>query len=200
MTSDKKSFILHKDSLGILKKLTDEQAGKLFKAIRDYQLNGEIYCDQQTELILFPFQSQFDRDNESYLKMVERNKNNGSKGGRPSKQTITKKPNGLNGLNNKPKKGGSEKDSGSDNGSDKEIIKLSFDHWWDEYPTERRKNKKGCLVKWKLKCKGLNHDQINNLTNKLSVDIRAKIEKAEDVKYIPMTEPYLNQERWRDGE
>jgi hypothetical protein len=31
--NSRKSFIIHKDSLDILDKLSDEQAGKLFKAI-----------------------------------------------------------------------------------------------------------------------------------------------------------------------
>ena len=123
MTTKKKSFILHHDSLGILEKLNDEQAGKLFKAISLYCSKGEIDCDMQTELLLFPFQSQFDRDNESYQKVVDRNKNNGLKGGRPKKQDEAKKPTGLSGISEDPKKADSV--SGSVNGSDsvKEVIK-----------------------------------------------------------------------------
>ncbi len=37
-----KSFIIHKDSLSVLNKLTDEQAGKLFKAIFNYQTNNVL--------------------------------------------------------------------------------------------------------------------------------------------------------------
>ena len=37
-----KSFILHKDSLSILDQLTDQQAGKLFKALYEYQKEGKI--------------------------------------------------------------------------------------------------------------------------------------------------------------
>ena len=39
--SGRKSFIIHKDSLSVLDDLTDEQAGKLFKAIKAYQ-EGEM--------------------------------------------------------------------------------------------------------------------------------------------------------------
>ena len=114
----RKSFVLHVDSLEILKKLDNEQAGKLFKAINSYAKNKTIDCDFQTELLLFPFQKQFDRDNEAYSKTVERNKINGSKGGRPKKPKVTQKnpkePTGLNGLQEKPKKADNDSDSDSD--------------------------------------------------------------------------------------
>lgn len=116
---------MHHDSLGILEKLNDDQAGKLFKAISLYGAKGEIDCDMQTELLLFPFQSQFDRDNEAYQKVVERNKNNGSKGGRPPNPSKAKKPTGLSGISEDPKKAdsvnGSDKDK--DSGNDNEVIK-----------------------------------------------------------------------------
>ena len=35
--------------------------------------------------------------------------------------------------------------------------------------------------------------QVDNL-------MRNAIEEIEDIKYLPMTEPYLNQERWNDGQ
>ena len=41
--NNRKSFIIHKDSIEILDKLTDEQAGKLFKAIKFYQKKS-IQC------------------------------------------------------------------------------------------------------------------------------------------------------------
>ena len=104
MSDRKKSFILHHDSLGILNKLDDAQAGKLFKAIYLYNIVGDIDCDNQTELLLYPVQSQVDRDLESYKKIVERNKNNGSKGGRPVNQKEPKKPTGITGFTDKPKK------------------------------------------------------------------------------------------------
>ncbi len=41
----RKSFIIHIDSLNILDELTDDQAGRLFKAIRSYQLDNEFEFD-----------------------------------------------------------------------------------------------------------------------------------------------------------
>lgn len=88
-----------------------------------------------------------------------------------------------------------------DNGNHLSLINDGFEHWWKLYPVTRRKNKSGCLSKFKAKCKKLNDDdKIIELINKISNDIDERVKQAEDVKYIPMTEPYLNQERWRDGE
>ena len=72
----RKSFILHIDSLGILDNLSDEQAGKLFKAIKSYQVDGELTTDEVIKLVFFPFKSQFERDNEKYKTICDRNKNN----------------------------------------------------------------------------------------------------------------------------
>ena len=83
------------------------------------------------------------------------------------------------------------------------VITDGFDHWWKLYPSERRKNKKGCLVKFKSKCKNLNDDEVENLVNEISQDIIKRIEalkRPDEVQFIPMTESYLNQERWKDGQ
>jgi hypothetical protein len=69
--STTKSFLLHKDSLSILDQLTDQQAGKMFKAIYAYQKTGKTGdVDQLIKIALNPFLSQFSRDKESYLNSV----------------------------------------------------------------------------------------------------------------------------------
>jgi len=87
--------------------------------------------------------------------------------------------------------------------NDKELIEGSFDHWWSLYPSKRRVNKKGCFKKWQSKCKNLTGDQVEELTNEISIDIKNRVENIkdkQDLQYMVTTEPYLNQERWRDGE
>lgn len=65
--NQRKSFIIHKDSLDILDQLNDEQAGRLFKAISCYQKTGNFeHLDQFTKIILTPFISQFKRDEEKH--------------------------------------------------------------------------------------------------------------------------------------
>ena len=114
--SKRKSFIVHHDSLEVISKLTDEQAGKLLKAIKAYQLGEEFEMDLMTDLVFTPFKSQFVRDEEKYQNIVNRNKNNGLKGGRPKLNTNPEEPNkpsGLSGNPEEPKKADSKSDSKS---------------------------------------------------------------------------------------
>lgn len=75
------SFILHIDSLGVLDELTDEQAGKLFKAIKAYHYNDVTPLDFALKIAFLPFKNQFDRDVAKYNTKAEANRINGSKGG-----------------------------------------------------------------------------------------------------------------------
>ena len=79
------------------------------------------------------------------------------------------------------------------------LVNDSFAYWWDFYPSSRRKNKTGCFNKYKAKCSKLSDDEIIELSNTIALDVmkRAK-DLGEEIKFMPMTEPYLNQERWMD--
>lgn len=119
----KTSFILHIDSLCILDKMNDEQAGKFLKAIYQYQKTKELpELDPLLELVITPFINQFFRDEKKYEKVVERNRENGEKGGRPAKEP--KKPSGFSKTQNnpdnpsEPKKADSDNDSVSDSVND----------------------------------------------------------------------------------
>ena len=99
----KNSFILHNDSLDVLDELTNEQAGMLLKAMRAFHCGQEIELDTLTKIVFSPFKNQFDRDEVKYQKIVNRNKTNGLKGGRPSNPVKANKPSGLSGNPSKPK-------------------------------------------------------------------------------------------------
>lgn len=77
-----KSFILHKDSLSVLNKLSDEEAGKLFKAIFNYQSQNILPTNNLISIIFEPFLNQFKRDEEKYQITCEARKKAGSKGGK----------------------------------------------------------------------------------------------------------------------
>jgi len=84
------------------------------------------------------------------------------------------------------------------NNKDLSVITDGFDHWWNLYPVSRRINKKGCLTKFKSKCKGMNDQEVVDLINLISKDVIKRANEVEDLKYMPTTEPYLNKERWND--
>ena len=122
----KKSFLLYCDLKHTIDKLPDETAGKLLKLILDYA-NGDFNepNDLLLQVVFEPIKQSLIRDLEKYDAKVIRNRENGSKGGRPSKEDNPQKPTGL--INNplKAKKADSDNDndndSVSDNGND--IIK-----------------------------------------------------------------------------
>ena len=145
-----------------------------------------------------------DRANEEiakYQAKADSARVNGKKGGRPVKPKITQLVNLANPeitesqANHKP--------ITNNHKPNKEILSLIndvFAHWWNLYPSSRRKNKAGCLTKFKSKCKGLDEEQIIELIDKMSADVAKRVKEIDDIKYLPTTEPYINQERWMDEE
>ena len=125
MNNKKKSFLLYLDTLEILHKLTDEQAGRLLKSFLAYHSGQDFNLDPMLDLVFFSFQAQFERDGTKYNTIVERNRNNGSKGGRPKNPVKAKKPSGLSGNPSEPRKADSDKDSDKDSDSDNKVIKNS---------------------------------------------------------------------------
>ena len=124
MTTTRKSFILHFDSLSILEELEDVEAGKLFKKIRAYNL-WEKYesWDKMVEILFHQFKNQFDRDLEKYEKICERNRENGLKWGSPKKPNKTQKnPKEPTGVEKNPKEPYNKNDNKSDNNNKSNII------------------------------------------------------------------------------
>jgi len=111
-----KSFPVYLDYSKAVTKLSDAEAGKLFKALLEYADSGQ---DPQLEGSLYAvfaiMQNQLDRDTEKYVQKCERLRQNGSKGGRPIRD---KEPNGNqekpNGFFAKPKKPDTDTDTVTD--------------------------------------------------------------------------------------
>lgn len=123
MAENKRSFLLYTDVYFTVKKLTDVQAGKLFKHILSYvnDENPELN-DLLLDIAFEPIKQSLKRDLRKYEAIIERNKINGSKGGRP--KTRSKKPKKPSGLIGNPKNPvGADSDSDIDSGidNDKEI-------------------------------------------------------------------------------
>ena len=78
----RRSFLLHIDSLDVLDELTNDQAGMLLKAMRDYHNDEEMQLDPLIKIVFSPFKNQFNRDTLKYQTTCERRANAGSMGGK----------------------------------------------------------------------------------------------------------------------
>lgn len=188
--NQRKSFIIHKDSLDILDQLDDEQAGKLFKAIFQYQKTGEIESlDQFTKIILTPFISQFKRDEDKWLNVVERNKAN------IAKRWNTKNTTGKTGIPKDTKNTDSDSKSDSKSGSDSDSKnELSsegkFESFWNIYG--KKLSRPDAEKKFKA---ALKKDTFENIIAGLERYIKAR---GSDPQYWKHPSTWLNQECWKD--
>lgn len=97
-SEDKKSFQLYNDYIDHFSLMSDEEAGKLIKAVFCYV--NDLPCEELAGLPLMAFsfiRSQLKRDSDKYDARCEINRRNGKLGGRPKKvQTEEpKKPDGM---------------------------------------------------------------------------------------------------------
>ena len=75
----KKSFILYHDQKEIIDELDDEQAGKLFKAIYEYNVNKKNTLDGVLKLVFISFKKTFDRDEEKWEDITAKRSEAGKK-------------------------------------------------------------------------------------------------------------------------
>lgn len=76
------SFVLYQEQEEVIKKLSDEQAGKLYKAIFEYNRTGETpVLDFMLELIFTPIKQQLDRSTEKYQKALQQRSEAGKRSG-----------------------------------------------------------------------------------------------------------------------
>jgi uncharacterized phage protein (TIGR02220 family) len=110
MAENKKSFILYADLINIVSKLPKEKAGKLFLHILEYVNDLDPVTDDLLLQIAFePVKLSLKRDLKRYENYIEKQRENGLKGGRPlkSETQITQA------FLEKPKKADSVSDSDS---------------------------------------------------------------------------------------
>jgi hypothetical protein len=188
----KKSFLLHVDALTVLNELSNEQAGQLFKAIANFQNGTDLNPfsdpgDFGLRMAFLPFKNQFARDVEKYNGIVERNKENGKKGGRPKKDDETEK---TQPVFEKPKKAVNVNDN--DNVNDNELIEINFIEFWSVY--DKKNDRSRCLTKFKKVFK-----ENKNLTFELFIDsVKQYVKSTPDPKFRKNPLTWLNGNCWED--
>lgn len=125
----KDSFILYQEQKEIFDMLTDEEAGKLIKAIFEYEDTGQLLeLDKSLKIAFIPIKSTLDRNQEKYEKVVERNKKN-----------IEKRWKKENTKNTSGKSGKKENTKNTDNDNEHE-----YEH--DNDNVNKKENKKEKVV------------------------------------------------------
>ena len=106
-----------------MKGLSDEQSGKLIKAIGEFSdgVENPIITDPLVMGIFLAIKRDFQLQAENYLKIVERNRLNGKSGGRPKTQLTQQNPLGSLVTQHNPQ---NLKDKDKDKDIDKDIDKV----------------------------------------------------------------------------
>lgn len=148
---DKNSFILYTDQKEVINKLSDEQAGKILKALYEYVSTNKMpELDLTLDIAITPIKQSLDRNKEKYEEVSKKRKQAGAKGG---KQTQAKQANAKNDNQIEIKQASSsdsDNDSDSVSDSDNEYVNDN-----DSDITEEEKEEQNCPYQ---KIEDLYHD------------------------------------------
>lgn len=158
MAKDKNGFVLYKDIIHTAEKLTDEQAGILFKHILRYVNDKNPDCDYFTEVVFEPIKQALKRDLIKYEQTCLKRSENGKKGGRPKNQEEANKANAFLVKQTKAKKADIDTDIDIDIDIDnntkfnfyESLIKYGFDKELVKEWLQVRKQKKAVNTKTAL--------------------------------------------------
>ena len=90
MAKDKKSFLLYCDIIHTVEKMPTDKAGELFKHILQYVNDQNPKTDDLiVQLVFEPIKQQLKRDLRKYEDFIEKQRDNGKRGGRPRKPNET---------------------------------------------------------------------------------------------------------------
>lgn len=156
MAKGKESALIRANWISIFEELDDAEAGQLIKHYMRFinGLNPEP-PNRIIKLVFEPIKIQLEKDLVAWKATCDKNKLNGEKGGRPP----LKKPTGLFGLNEKPKKPDNdididneyEKDDDKGKGKGKKIISIQKKEEAIAKAIERKKNFYDSLVPYLAK-------------------------------------------------
>ncbi len=129
MTEKKKSFVMYLDYQQHFELLTDEQLGKLIRAIFAYESTGELpeLKDAALKMCFSFVKNQLDRDREAYEARCQANRENGQQGGRPKKTMKPNETEKTERFSEKPKKPDNVTDNVTDYVNDNTLLSSCAD-------------------------------------------------------------------------
>lgn len=178
----KKAFLIYKDTLDVLDLLTDEQAGKLFKAIRDFNNGKQPELELALQVAFLPFKNQFDRDSNKYERITERNRINGAKGGRPKKNPETQ---------TNPENLVTDTVTETETKKETKLLEQEFEIFWNIY--NKKTDRKKCQQAWIKTMKDKKH-----VSSFIFEQARKYVEATPEAKYRKNPLTWINGECWHD--
>ena len=128
LKSERPSFLIYKADYDSIKNLSDQNLGKLFRAIFEYHNNKELKLEPEVQMALNFLKKQFQLDHIKWEKKVAAQRANGKKGGRPKSSdgidSVEEKPNQTHGYFKNPTK---PKKAEKGKGKEKEKEKVNID-------------------------------------------------------------------------
>lgn len=114
---DRNSFVFYKEWMEAISDLSDDIRLEIYESIIVYATSGDLPVLKPMAKVAFNFiKAAIDRDTEKYIDMVEKNRANGLRGGRPKKEN-PKKAVGLKETHPNPTKAKkADNDNDNDNG------------------------------------------------------------------------------------
>ena len=130
LKSERPSFLMYKADYPSIKHLTDENLGKLTRAVFEYHNNRELKLEPEVQMALNFLKKQFQLDHIKWEKKVAAQRANGEKGGRPKSSdgidSGEEKPNQTHGNFKNPTKP-KKAEKGKEKGKEKEKEKVNID-------------------------------------------------------------------------
>lgn len=118
--TNRDGFVIYKSFYGPIEGLTDEQLGRLFRAIFQWQINGQADPDKDIQVAFGFIVNQFVIDNNKYQERCEKNQANGRLGGRPRKnQSVITETKRFSEKPNKTQQNPNEKEKDNENDNEK---------------------------------------------------------------------------------
>ena len=191
------------DNSATIDLLSDAEAGRLLKALLHYNKGEEVQLVGQEKLVFAMLKLQIDRDAATYQSFIDKQRENGKKGGRPKTQvnpTVTQSnPNNPSLFEKTQKSQEKEKDKEEEKEKDNKrkraaVLPDGFERFWDEYPKHQSKQD---AIKAFTKLK-----PDAGLLEKMIASLKAwKCSQQwtkDNGQYIPLPATWLNGHRWED--
>lgn len=158
----KNGFVLYSTYYGPVSALTDEQAGRLFKAILAHASGEDAPPLGPAESMAYAFiRAQMEYDDARYAKRAEANRRNGARGGRPKTEKTDENPKNPMGFEETEKteqEQAPQPVSVQDKTARRKEYSQEFEELWKLYPV--KDDKWNGFLKYEARRKKYSHEQL----------------------------------------